>query len=216
MESKEKTSRKPRQRRKDARPGEIIAAGLQEFAENGFAMTKLEDVAARAGIAKGTIYRYFDSKEALFEAAVKSQVSPVFEGIESALALFPGSSEDLIRQIVPVVYNLMFSSDIHVLVRIIIAESGRFPAIAEFYHRETVSRGQRILRLIVERGVARGEFREGPVMDLPMVIMAPLLMSAIWKMTFSAIQPIPPETFMKAHLDLVLNGLLARPGMAGS
>jgi AcrR family transcriptional regulator len=197
-----------RQRRKDARPAEIIEAGMQEFAEHGFSQTKLDDVATRAGIAKGTIYRYFESKEALFEAAIKSRAGPVFDDVERVIELFPGSSESLIKTVIPQMYRELFSSDRHILMRIMIAESGRFPAIAEFYHRETIARGQKVLELIIQRGIARGEFRDGPIAQLPMIIVAPAIMAAVWKMTFDTVQPIAPETFLAAHMDLVLNGLL--------
>ncbi len=199
-----------RRRRKEARPAEIIAAGLAEFADRGFAATKLEDVAARAGVVKGTIYRYFDSKEALFEAALKAQIAPVFDEVLGSLDRFPGSTADLLRLVVPTIYRELFGSGIHVLMRIIIAEGGRFPAIAEFYHRESISRGKAILEAIVRRGVERGEFRSGAAADLPMVVIAPAVMAAVWKMTFDRFEPIAIERFMEAHLDLVLNGLAAR------
>lgn len=197
-----------RQRRKEARPAEIIEAGMREFAEHGFARTKLDDVAKRAGIAKGTIYRYFESKEALFEAALKSHAGPLFDDIERVIEAFPGSSASLIRTVIPQIYRELFASDLHILMRIIIAESSRFPAIAEFYHRESIQRGQKLLGLIIRRGIASGEFRDGPVAELPMIVVAPALMAAVWKMTFDAIQPIPMETFTAAHIDLILNGLL--------
>lgn len=198
-----------RQRRKDARPAEIIEAGMQEFAEHGFALTKLDDVATRAGIAKATIYRYFESKEALFEATIKSHTGPVFDDVERIIESFPGSSATLIKTVIPQIYRELFSSELHILMRIIIAESSRFPAIAEFYHRESIARGQKLLGLIIQRGIARGEFRDGPVAQLPMIIVAPAIMAAVWKMTFEPIQPIAPEMFLAAHIDLVLNGLLA-------
>lgn len=200
-----------RRRRKEARPGEIIAAGLAEFADKGFAAAKLEDVATRAGVVKGTIYRYFESKEALFEAALKAQVAPVFNEVLASLERFPGSTPDLLRMVIPTIYKELFGSGIHVLMRIIIAEGGRFPAIAEFYHRESITRGKTIIEAIVHRGVARGEFRPGAAADLPMVAIAPAVMAAVWTMTFDRFEPIPIERFLEAHLDLVLNGLQARP-----
>lgn len=198
---------KLRRRRKDARPAEIILAGLDEFAEKGFAAARLEDVATRAGVVKGTIYRYFESKEALFEAALKSRLPPVFENIDGMIEEFRGPTADLLRLVITRLYQEMFGSELQVLVRIILIEGGRFPAIAEFYHRESISRGRGLLTAIVKRGVARGEFRAGPASELPMVIVAPAIMAMIWKMTFDSFDPISTDAFMAAHVDLILNGL---------
>ena len=208
-ESEPETAR-PRRRRKEARPSEIIEAGLLEFSENGFAGTRLEDVATRAGIAKGTIYRYFDSKEALFEAAVLSRVTPVIDGVEAMVDAFPGSSADLLGLVLARIYGEIVGSDVHVLMRIIISEGARFPAISEAYYRRTVAKGRALIGRIVTRGVARGEFRAGAAADLPMVAVAPAIMAAVWRMTFEQFDPVPPERFLAAHLDLVLYGLVER------
>lgn len=199
-----------RRRRKEARPAEIIDAGLAAFAENGFAATKLEDVARRAGIVKGTIYRYFDSKEALFEAALKARLTPLIGEIEQLVATFPGSSAELLRLVMRAAYGRMFQPDAQALMRIIISEGRRFPAITEFYHRETVSKGRRMISAIVARGVARGEFRAGAAADLPIVVMAPAIMAAVWRMTFEPFDPLDLDKFASAHADLALNGILTR------
>ena len=200
----------PRRRRKEARPGEIIDAGLAEFAENGFAATRLEDVAKRAGIAKGTIYRYFASKEDLFEAALSARLTPFFDDVSGMVDSFPGSSEDLVRAALPRIYKALFEDGLHVLMRIIITEGGRFPAIAELYHRRVISRGQAVLAALVRRGVERGEFRRSALTDLPIVIVAPAVMTIVWKMTFDRFDPVETERFLAAHVDLVLHGLLER------
>ncbi len=201
---------KTRRRRKDARPAEIIDAGLAEFAEHGFAGTKLEDVARRAGIVKGTIYRYFDSKDALFEAALKARLTPLIDEVEQLVATFPGSSTELLRLAMRLAYGRMFQPDAQALMRIIISEGRRFPAITELYHRETVAKGRRMIAAIVARGVARGEFRAGAAADLPIVVMAPAIMAAVWKMTFEPFDPLDLEKFAAAHADLALDGILTR------
>ncbi|WP_417770359.1 TetR/AcrR family transcriptional regulator [Stappia sp.] len=199
-----------RRRRKEARPGEIIDAGLAEFAENGFAATRLEDVAKRAGIAKGTIYRYFASKEDLFEAALSARLTPFFDDVSGMVDSFPGSSENLVRAALPRIYKALFEDGLHVLMRIIITEGGRFPAIAELYHRRVISRGQAVLAALVRRGVERGEFRRSALTDLPIVIVAPAVMTIVWKMTFDRFDPVETERFLAAHVDMVLGGLLER------
>lgn len=199
-----------RRRRKDARPAEIIDAGLEAFAEHGFAATKLEDVARRAGIVKGTIYRYFDSKDALFEAALKARLTPLIGEIEQLVATFPGSSAELLRMVIRAAYARMFQPDAQALMRIIISEGRRFPAITELYHRETISKGRRMIAAIVARGVARGEFRPGAAADLPIIVIAPAIMATVWKMTFEPFDPLDLDKFAAAHADLALNGILVR------
>lgn len=197
-----------RRRRKEARPAELIEAGLREFAARGYAATRLEDVARRAGVSKGTIYRYFDDKEALFLAAVRSRVRPVLDGIEGAVDAFPGSTRDLLTLVVNAVHRELVDSDLRVLIRIIIAEGQSFPELTDLYYRDAVSKGRALLERIVARGLARGEVRPGAAAELPIVVMAPAIMAALWRMTFQPHAPIPPEAFLAAHLDLVLKGLL--------
>ncbi|ADZ69900.1 TetR/AcrR family transcriptional regulator [Polymorphum gilvum] len=201
-------TQKPRRRRRDARPGEIIEAAFREFAENGYAATRLDDVARRAGIAKGTIYRYFASKEALFEAVVRSRITPTLDRIEDLAAGFAGPTRELLRAVIADFYARIVDTDAKVLIRIMIAEGNRFPDITGFYYRETISKGIAILTRIVERGIARGEVRAGAAADLPFVILGPGLLAAIWKLTFDVHAPIALERFLEAHVDLVLNGFL--------
>lgn len=198
---------KPRQRRREQRPGEIIAAGFAEFAANGFEGTRLEDVAARAGVVKGTIYRYFDSKEALFEAVVRSRLTSNLDAIGMAISSYPGSATALLEHMIGQLYELVLKSEAHVLMRILIAEGPRFPGITEFYHREVISKGTALIGAVIRLGVERGEFRDGPLARLPMVLFAPGLMAAIWQLTFARHQPIDLDAFKAAHVDLVLNGL---------
>jgi AcrR family transcriptional regulator len=198
-----------RKRRKAARPAELIEAGLAEFALRGFAGTRLEDVAKRAGVAKGTIYRYFNDKEALFLAAIESRAVPIHGQIDAFIDTFNGSTRDLLEMLVRTVYARLVDTDVKVLMRIIIAEGQTFPGLTEVYYREIISRVQALLARIVARGISRGEIRPGPVSDLPLVIMAPAMMAAVWKMTFNAHAPIATERFIAAHLDLLDRGLLS-------
>jgi AcrR family transcriptional regulator len=200
---------KTRRRRKDARPGEIIAAGLAEFAESGFAATRLDDVAKRAGVAKGTIYRYFASKEALFEAAVQSRLSAVLD-IDAQIDGFPGTTRDLLRIVIQTMYRQLVETDMRTILRILLADGARFPAITAFYHKAAVAKGRALLGRIVARGIARGEFRDGAYADLPFVMIAPLLMTAIWKMNFERHEPIDVGRFAAAHFDLLFEGVLSR------
>jgi AcrR family transcriptional regulator len=201
---------KPRKRRKEARPAELIEAGLAEFAARGFAATRLEDVAKRAGVAKGTIYRYFDDKEALFMAAMRSRVGPLFERVAAFIDAFPGTTRELLTMVFGLAHQHIVNSDLRTLMRVVIAEGQNFPALTEHYYEESVARGRELMGRIVARGLKRGEVRPGAAADLPLILMAPAIMAAIWRMTFDRHAPIPPETFMQAHMDLVFDGLLVR------
>lgn len=195
-------------RRKEARPAELIDAGLREFAANGFAATRLEDVARRAGVVKGTIYRYFADKEALFLAAVRSRITPVFDELAGSAEAFRGTTRELLQLMLTAAHRQLVDSEAPVLIRIMIAEGQRFPALTELYYREIVAKGRALLEGIVARGLERGEVRAGAAAELPVVIMAPAIMAAIWRMTFERHAQISSEAFLAAHLDLVCNGLL--------
>lgn len=205
----------PRRRRKEARPAELVAAGLAEFARHGYAATRLEDVARRAGVAKGTIYRYFADKEALFLAAVRTEVAPVFDEVVGLVDAYPGTTRDLLGLLIGAVHRQLVGSELRVLMRVIIAEGERFPALTEHYYAETVSKGRALLERIVARGLSRGEVRPGAAADLPLVVVAPAIMAALWRMTFDRHAHIDAEAFLAAHLDLVCDGLL-RPDPGGA
>lgn len=199
---------KRRRRRKDARPAEIVEAGLRVFAEKGYAATRLDEVAARAGVAKGTLYLYFPDKEALFLAAARSRVTPVFDGLHGAVDGFEGSTRTLLTMLIRRIYGELVETDLRVLVRIVLAEGMNFPSLAEHYHAQVIAKGRALLDRIVARGIARGDVRPGAAADLPMVIVAPAIMAAIWRMVFDAHDPVATERFLAAHLDLVFDGLL--------
>lgn len=199
-----------RRRRKEARPSEIIEAGLQEFALRGFSATRLEDVARRAGIAKGTIYLYFPDKETLLLAVVQSRVAPVLDQIGGYIDGYHGPTRALLEQALRIVHAKLVTSEFRPIMRIIIGEGENFPALTDLYYRESVAKGRALIERIIARGLARGEIRPGPAADLPLVVMAPAIMSSIWQMTFQKHAPIAPEAFLAAHLDLIFEGILAR------
>lgn len=200
-----------RKRRKHDRPAEIIAAGLAEFGARGFEAARIEDIARRAGIAKGTVFRYFPTKEALFEAAIISRIVPVFDRMVAVLESHQGPSMPLLAMLLERVYGQIAEPNLAILMRVIIAEGPRFPAILEIYHRESITRGQGLLRRIIERGVASGEFRASAATALPMVLMAPALMTVVWRLTFNALQPMPLEQFHAAHLAMLSAALGVQP-----
>lgn len=200
-------TKKPRKRRKEARPAEILEAGFREFAEKGFDGTKLDGVAARAGVAKGTLYLYFDSKETLFKAAVHSRIIPVVDRLVRLVDFYPGPTKFLLKMMFKMMYRKLADPDVRTLIKIIIAEGDRFPELAEFYYNEFISKITQVLEKIIKRGIRREELKSGPATKLPQILIAPGLMAAIWQTTFSPYKEIPLEQFLQAHIDLVMNGI---------
>ena len=196
------------QRRKAARPAEILSAALDCFAERGFAATRLEDIAARAGVTKGTLYLYFPNKEELFKALVRQELLPNVERLEGAAA-GPGSAADVLGQLVAVWVGHVAPSRIAVLPKLIIAEAGNFPELAKFYHREVIDRAFKLLRSILRRGVESGEFRPVDVEHTAFCVVGPLLLSVLWKHSLGphADHPLDIAALGRAHLDALLNGL---------
>lgn len=197
------------QRRKQDRPAEIITAALAEFARNGFEATRLEDVASRAGVSKGTIYRYFDHKQALFEAALRARISPIISEAEQRIKAWQGPAPDLLATMITALHSQLVNSDYPKLMRILIAEGPRFPHLLQFYHQEVISKALPLLQVVLDRGVAEGSFRKGPASRTPLAIAAPGLAAILWQITFQPYQPQSPDDLLQAHLDLVLNGLKA-------
>ena len=205
-----RTTRGPRRRRKAERTPEIIAAGIASFAERGYADTRLEDVAERAGIAKSTIYLYFENKEALFRATVETRVRAAFGELDEVVAGFEGTTEELLRLVLTSSYERFVRSDMPTLLRTIIGEGERFPELRRAYYEGMICRGTGVLERVLRRGVERGEFREAPVGDFPRMLIAPTLMASLWRMTFTEFEPLDVDAWARAHVDLLLNGLKAR------
>ena len=199
------------QRRKDARPPEILDAALAVFAQKGFAATRLDDIAAKAGITKGTIYLYFDSKQALFEALARQSIGVQIDQVTAQLAQFPGSSSDLLRFVLGTMGNFAITSDRVVLPRLVLAEAANFPQLAEFWRREVVERGIALMSGIIQRGIARGEFRKIDLQHAARLCVAPLLVIVLWRTTFARFdaEPYDYQGLIDAHLATLLKGLEA-------
>jgi TetR/AcrR family transcriptional regulator len=203
-----------RRRRKEARPAEIITAAMELWADRGFAATRLEDVARGAGVAKGTIYLYFPSKEALFEAAVEDRLVSVMDQAGQMAQAFTGTTDQLLRQFISVVYTQIHEQKLAVLLKVLISEGHRFPRLTSFYQDAAIHRVSGMIGAILSRGAARGEIRTGLETLDARLIFAPALVSGLWGMVFTGGREIDRERFMQAHLDLLLNGLLCGGGAA--
>lgn len=200
-------------RRKEARPAELAAAALEMFAEKGFAATRLDDVAARAGVSKGTVYLYFDSKEDLFKAVVHEGILPILAQGETLVAQHRGDTADLLRSILHGWWSMVGDTALASVPKIILSEARNFPDMAMYYNENVIQRGRRLLAEVIERGVSRGEFRGVDVAATIDSLMSPLLFLVIWRASMALCCPnqaVDPKRFIDRHLDLVLNGLVPR------
>lgn len=202
---------KPRwERRKDARPQELLAAALDLFVERGFASTRLEDVARRAGVSKGTLYLYFTNKEELFKAVVRDSIVPVIGAAEDNIAAFEGHSADLLRSVMGDWWQRLGATKASGISKLVMAEAGNFPDIACFYQEEVIARGTSMISSMLVRAVERGEFRPIDVAVMTQVLIAPMLMLMTWKHSIGPCDQnhLDPQAFLAAFLDVALHGLL--------
>lgn len=205
------TENKPRwERRKDERPQELLAAALDLFVDKGFAATRLNDVAARAGVSKGTLYLYFTNKEDLFKAVVRENLLPLLDEAESLVDNFDGHSADLLRDIMLGWWQRIGDTRLSGITKLMMAESGNFPELAEFYHQEMIVRGNAMIARILERGMARGEFRKIDAHMTTQAIIAPMIMLMMSKHAFGncQIRPVSPLAYLNNFIDLCLRGMV--------
>ena len=194
-------------RRKEARPAEIVEAALACFNERGFAATRLEEVAVRAGVTKGTIYLYYPSKEDLFKAVVRRELAPNLEHLETLLAE-PIAATVLLQRLV-MTLEAVVASRLSVIPKLVFAEAGNFPELARFYLDTVVRRGLALLRSVIRKGVESGEFRPVDADHVAYCVIAPLLFSVLWRHSFEPHDdaPLDVAALCRAHLDTLLNGL---------
>jgi len=200
-----------RRRRKAERPQEILEAAFSEFSRNGYATTTLDQIAERAGVTKGTIYVYFDNKEHLFISMVHELMKGTLDTVQDMFERHEGSTTDLLRAQFSFIYrNIVEDRRRREVMRMLIAEAPRFPALANRYHEEIHRPCMELLKQAIQRGIDRGEIRRSAATDCPLVIIAPIALVDVWMMMFDDRHPLDLKTYFNAHLDLVLNGLLAR------
>ncbi len=204
------TSAEPRwERRKQARPAELALAALELFVEKGFAATRLDDVAARAGVSKGTLYLYFDSKEALFKSVVRESIVPAMVEAEDMLAQHNGSAEEALESLFWEWWHRILSTPLGGIPKLMLAESRNFPEIADFYHREVIQRGTDLIRSVIARGVKRGEFQPLNLDYVAHVVIAPMVMLAVSRhsVDFCGRENRDPLEFVRTHVEMMLAGL---------
>lgn len=190
-------------RRKEDRPQEITAAAFDAFAEKGFAATRVDDVAKRAGVSKGLLYLYFKTKEELFKAVVKSvvirRVDRLIENVETTDL----SSEDFIRGPLLSFLQQVPGSPVAIVIRLLISEGPRHPDLVDYYYENVVAKGLAAISGFVERGVERGEFRQSAITDLPHLMLAPVMLSIIWGIIFSDKQ-LDTDKLIETQIEMIL------------
>ena len=190
-------------RRKEDRPQEITEAAMAAFAEKGYAATKVEDVAKRAGVSKGLLYLYFKTKEELFKAVIRSFVVPKIDELSEIIDRSELTSEEFLRGPFLDFVKTLPGSPISKLIRLMIAEGPKHPDLLEFYWNSVVSRGLAALSLVLDRGVEKGEFRPTTVNELPHLLIMPVLFSVIFKLLFADRAP-DTDKLIETQLDLLI------------
>lgn len=199
------------QRRAEARPQELLDAALAEFVARGYAATRLEEVARRAGVSKGTLYLYYANKAELFKAVVRHALVVNLDQVDAVVARHDGSSRELLSRILTELTRRLGNSALSGIPKLVISEAGNFPEIAQFYYDEVIQRGRRIVQTVLERGVASGEFRQMDTDHAWRVVIAPVMLGIIWKHAFLACDPgaFNFDRHLQSHLDLLFDGLAA-------
>ena len=198
------------QRRAEERPREICAAALEVFAEKGFAAAKLDEIARRAGVSKGTLYLYFTDKEELFRAVVRDTVAPNIEAIKAMVAALDLPFADVVRLLLPRFVEITGRLPVGAVAKMVIGESRNFPELAKVWHDHVASQGIGILAGLIERAQAKGEVRPGDPRLHAFSLMGPMLMGMLWRETLQPAggAPLDLDELAKQHAETVLAGLL--------
>ena len=203
-----------RERRKEARPGELLDAALDLFVEKGFSATRVEEVAARAGVSKGTLFLYFQSKEDLFKAVVRENIANKFPTWQEEFLSFEGTSSEMLRYAMTSWWERIGKTRASGITKLVMSEAQNFPEIAAFYQEEVIQPGNAMIRRILERGIRAGEFREMDLEQAVHIIVAPIIFLMMWKHSMGACAAsakiVDPEQFIHLQVDVLLHGMTAK------
>ena len=203
-----------RERRKEARPGELLDAALDLFVEKGFAATRSEEVAARAGVSKGTLFLYFPSKEELFKAVVRENLSGRFAEWNEEFDTFEGSAAEMVRYCMKVWWERIGATRASGITKLMISEARNFPELAAFYQQEVIRPGTLLIRRILQRGMDSGEFRPVDLDYAVFSIVAPMIFLIMMKHSLGACAPqdypLDAERYVNTQVDNLLTGLCKR------
>jgi AcrR family transcriptional regulator len=204
-----------RERRKEARPGELLDAALDLFVEKGFAATRAEEVAARAGVSKGTLFLYFPSKEELFKAVVRENIAGRFGEWNKEFDSFDGSTAEMVRFFMHAWWERIGATRASGITKLIISEARNFPELAAFYQQEVIRPGTELIRRILQRGMDRGEFRKLDLDYAVFNIVAPMIFLIMMKHSLGVCvpheYPLDPERYVDVQVETLLHGFRVRP-----
>jgi TetR/AcrR family transcriptional regulator len=207
-----------RQRRKDARPQELLDAALDLFVERGFAATRTEDVAVRAGVSKGTLYLYYPSKEELLKEVIRHHViNQIAEGAQ-IIREFTGTTPELLALVLRMWWDRIGETRASGIIKLMTSEVRNFPEIAQFYIDEVVAPSNQMLADVIQRGVDRREFRDVDVVEVVHALVGPLVFLALNKHSLGACSAaflLDPKAVIAAQIDMVLFGLVPRAAPSG-
>ena len=206
-----------RERRKEARPGELLDAALALFVEKGFAATKAEEVAARAGVSKGTLFLYFESKEDLFKEVIRKNITHLFPTWNDAFTQFTGSSADMLRYAMNSWWENIGSTPASGIPKLVMSEAQNFPEIASFYQQEVILPSHALIRKILSRGIDSGEFRPLDLDHAVHTVVAPMIFLMMWKNSMGSCAAnshfIDPERFIQLQVDVLLHGIQTKDAL---
>lgn len=203
-EPKPRASASKRQQASQARRQAILDAALDVFIAEGFAAARLDDIAARAGVAKGTIYLFFSDKEDLFEQVVLGAIGPVLADLAAVADRATAPLSVLLGHLFEVFQREILDTKRREIMRLIIAEGGKFPKIAEFYHREVISKGLALISRVARRAHERGELSSDALVRFPHLLIGPMLVSVVWRSLFEQFEPLDVAGLLAAHGELLL------------
>jgi AcrR family transcriptional regulator len=191
----------------------VLEAALDVFVARGFAATRMDDIAAHAGVSKGTIYLYYPSKQAIFEALVRANLIPTLERAEALLTAPGGSAAAKLRQILGFMGEAIANPRLVAIPKLVLTEAGNFPEMASFYRREVVGRGLALLESLLRCGIAAGEFHDIDPRPAARLFMAPVILTALWQTTFAPIEetPLSSGAVLSLHTELFLRAIVADP-----
>lgn len=204
-----------RARRKEARPGELLEAALELFVDKGFAATRVEEVAARAGVSKGTLFLYFPSKEELFKAVVRETIAGRFTEWNDEIQSFEGDTASLVRDLMHSWWERVGQTQAAGITKLVMSEASLFPEIASFYQHEVITPGHQLIRRVLQRGIDRREFRPMDLDHAVYSLIAPMIFLIMWKHSLAPCCPrdesIDPLRFIDSQASLLLEGMQLRP-----
>ncbi len=198
-----------RSRRPEARPSEILSAALDLFAEKGFAATRMEDVASRAGLSKAAIYLYFNDKMALLQALVKAMAGDNLATAKELVENAEGPVAPLLRQILMFLADRLRETRLSELIKIVISESRAHPDVGRIYLESVISQGLPLFEALIRRGIAQGEFRDIDPRFAVKGLIGAMLLAAIWKSAFEPLGAgaLDIEAYAAQHIDVYLKGM---------